>query len=271
MTDTDLTEVVDRLRRAGCVYAEDEAALLLAAADSTSELDAMVERRIAGTPLELILGWVEFDGLRIGVEPGVFVPRRRTEILVREAARLIGPDSVVLDMCCGAGAVGAALAARIDGLELYAVDIDPVAVACARDNIDPLLGSVFEGDLFAPLPQSVQGRVDVIVANAPYVPTDAISLMPPEARLYEPHCALDGGADGTDIQRRIITSATLWLKATGSLLIETSRSQAATTQAAFDAAGFTSRVVMAADIDGTAVVGTVSSQHTVDPRHARVI
>src|SRR3954468_13896955 len=105
--------IVERLRAAGCVYAEDEARLLLAAATSTADLEALLTRRTAGQPLEHVLGWAEFCGLRIAVEPGVFVPRRRTEFLVRTAASVAPPAAVVLDMCCGSGAVGAVLAARL--------------------------------------------------------------------------------------------------------------------------------------------------------------
>ena len=107
-------QVVARLRAAGCVFAEEEAELLTAATDSPAALVRMVDRRAAGEPLEQILGWAEFCGLRIAVEPGVFVPRRRSELMVREAAALAGPRPVVLDLCCGSGALGVALAAALD-------------------------------------------------------------------------------------------------------------------------------------------------------------
>ena len=102
------------LRAAGSVFAEDEARLLVEAARDDADLDRLVRQRAAGIPLEHLLGWVEFDGLRIAVEPGVFVPRRRTELLVREAARRAPPRAVVVELCCGAGAVAAALTARLD-------------------------------------------------------------------------------------------------------------------------------------------------------------
>ena len=100
-------DVVARLRAAGCVWAEDEAALLEDAAASADELDRLVARRVAGEPLELVLGWVEFLGRRLVVAPDVFVPRRRTELLARTAlAHLDGPPggvapSVVVEICCG--------------------------------------------------------------------------------------------------------------------------------------------------------------------------
>src|SRR6266516_6515626 len=124
----DRSAIVTRLRTAGCVFAEDEARMLIAAARTPADLAAMVDRRAAGQPLEHVLGWAEFCGLRIAVEPGVFVPRRRTEFLVRQAIRgNAWAHPVVVDLCCGAGAVGAALVAALVGAELHAVDIEPAA------------------------------------------------------------------------------------------------------------------------------------------------
>ena len=250
-------EVVTRLRASGSVFAEDEAELLVAAARSPAELESMVERRVEGLPLEVIVGWAEFCGLRIVVESGVFVPRRRTEVVVREAVAVARPGAVVLDLCCGTGAVGTAIHAAVEGVELYASDIEPAAVRCARRNLDPVGGQVFEGDLYDPLPASLRARVDLLVVNAPYVPTDAIALMPPEAREHEPHVTLDGGADGVDAQRRVAAGAAEWLAPGGFLLIETSREQAPRTVEAFVAGGLTAEVRRAEDVDGTVVVGAL--------------
>jgi release factor glutamine methyltransferase len=239
------------LRAAGCVFAEDEAELLIAAAPTASDLARLVEQRVAGLPLEQVLGWAEFCGLRIAIDPSVFVPRRRSEFLVRQAADVALPGAVVVDMCCGSGAVGAALAA-VRRIELHAVDIDPVAVQCARRNVD---GHVYHGDMYEPLPATLQGRVDVLVANAPYVPTDELEFMPPEARLYEPQVALDGGVDGLDIQRRVVAGAPLWLAPTGTLLIETSDRQASQTADLVARAGLHATVVSSDDFDATVVVG----------------
>ncbi|NEK93064.1 putative protein N(5)-glutamine methyltransferase [Modestobacter muralis] len=246
--------VVARLRAAGCVFAEDEAELLLAAAPTAAVLDGLVARRVAGEPLEQVLGWAEFCGQRFAVEPGVFVPRRRTELLVRAAVQGARPGAVVLDLCCGVGAVGAAVATALGPVELHAADVDPAAVRCARRNLAGR-GTVHEGDLFAPLPAGLAGRVDVLVVNAPYVPTDAIALMPPEARDHEARAALDGGADGLDVHRRVAAGVRRWLAPGGSLLIETSRRQAPGTQALVAAAGLAARVVTDDDLDGTAVIG----------------
>jgi len=246
--------VVARLRAAGCVFAEDEARLLGAAAHTSTDLAALVERRASGEPLEYVLGWAEFCGLRIVVETGVFVPRRRTELLVLQAAALARPGAVVVDLCCGSGAVGAALVAAVDGIEVHAADVEAAAVRCARRNLPA--ERVYEGDLDAPLPETLRGRVDVMVANAPYVPTEAIATMPPEARDHEPQVALDGGADGLDVQRRILAAAPGWLAPGGHLLIETSERQAPLLADAFIRGGFEPRVRRRDDLDATVVIGS---------------
>ncbi|MYS87512.1 putative protein N(5)-glutamine methyltransferase [Embleya scabrispora] len=246
--------IVTRLRAAGCVFAEDEAALLVAGAAGPAELAVMVDRRVAGLPLEHVLGWAEFRGLRIAVDPGVFVPRRRTEFLVEQAVAAARPGAVVLDLCCGSGALGAALVAEVDRVELYAADIDPAAVRCARRNI--AADRVFEGDLFAPLPASLRGRIDVLVANTPYVPTEEIQLLPSEARIHEPRVALDGGSDGLDIQRRVTAAAPHWLAPGGRLLVETSERQAPQAVEVFRDAGLVPRVVESEELYATVVTGT---------------
>ena len=236
------------------MFAEDEARLLVAAARGPEELASLTARRVAGLPLEHVVGWAEFCGLRVVVEPGVFVPRRRTEFLVRVAVGVARPGAVVVDLCCGSGAVGAAVADRVGGVELHAVDVDPVAVECARRNVGG--GRVYVGDLYEPLPVSLVGRVDVLVANAPYVPTGAIGLMPPEAREHEPRVALDGGTDGLDVQRRVIAGAARWLAPGGRLLVETGARQASGTVEAFAAGGLCAEVVSDEELSATVVIGS---------------
>jgi release factor glutamine methyltransferase len=248
--------VVARLRAAGCVFAEDEARLLTAEAPTPARLDELVRRRVAGEPLEHLLGWAEFCGLRVAVAPGVFVPRRRSELLVREAAALAPPRPVVVDLCCGSGAVAAALTAVLDEPEVHASDVDPAAVACARRNLPA--GSVHTGDLFAALPPVLRGRVDVLVANVPYVPSDAVALMPPEARDHEPRTALDGGGDGLDVARRVVAGARAWLARGGSLLFEVGEAQVPTALQVVAGVGLVPRVATDDEIGATVLVGTFS-------------
>ncbi|OLB66579.1 MAG: hypothetical protein AUI10_02230 [Actinobacteria bacterium 13_2_20CM_2_72_6] len=200
--------IVTTLRAAGCVFAEDEARLLIDTAGTPADLAAMVDRRVAGLPLEHVLGWARFCGLRIAVDPGVFVPRRRTGLLVRTAA--------------------AALAAR------------PGAVVV---------------DLW-PLPATLRGRVDVLVANAPYVPTGELGLLPPEARVHEPRVALDGGADGLDQLRRVVAAAPGWLAPGGALVVETSGHQAPALMAAVARAGLVPGLATDDDLGATAITGS---------------
>jgi release factor glutamine methyltransferase len=251
---TDLSELVVRLREGGCVFAEDEAAVLAAEAPDAATRELLLRRRLAGEPLEQVVGWVEFAGLRVSVAPGVFVPRRRSEAVVAHAVRLArGVERpVVVDLCCGAGALGAAAAHAVPDARLHAADIDPAAVACARTNLPR--GQVHHGDLYDALPGRLRGRVDVLVVNAPYVPSDEVRLMPAEARLHEPVLALDGGVDGLDLHRRVATGAPAWLSPVGHLVVETSRRQARCTAAACAAAGLLPTIHSHEDLDATVVV-----------------
>ncbi len=235
----DLPAVVTTLRAAGVVFAEDEAELLLEAASDPTDLDARVARRCAGEPLEVVVGWAAFDGWRVPVTSGVFVPRRRSEALVETAHRLLGASgepagerTVVLDLCCGTGALGVSLARRLRAggraVELVLSDRDPrstyAARATARAAGTP--GVVVAGDLFDAVPDGLRGRVDVLLANVPYVPSDAVALLPREARDHEPRASLDGGADGLDVLRRVAASAAGWLAPGGLLLTEATAAQA---------------------------------------------
>lgn len=250
---TPAAPIVARLRAAGCVYAEDEARLFVAAARTVAELTVMVDRRATGVPLEHVLGWADFCGVRVAVDPGVFVPRRRTEFLVERAAALLRPGSVLADLCCGCGAVGAALEGMVAGIDVYAADLDPVAVRCARRNLRA--DRVFEGDLYDALPASPRGRIDVLVANPPYVPTGEIALLPQDARMHEPRSALDGGPDGLDVQRRVVAAAPGWLAPGGHLLIETSLRQVDALVDAVTSAGLEATVPRSDGLDATVVRG----------------
>lgn len=214
----------------------------------------MVDRRVAGLPLEHVVGWAEFAGLRIAVDPGVFVPRRRTEFLVERAVALTRPGAVVVDLCCGSGALGAALAAAVAGVELYSADVDPAAVRCARRNV--AAERVFEGDLYEPLPAGLTGRVDVLLANVPYVPSGEIGLLPVEAREYEARVALDGGTDGLDVLRRVTAGASRWLAPGGRMLFETSERQTPQAVETVARGGLVPSVAVSEELYATVVTGT---------------
>jgi release factor glutamine methyltransferase len=243
-------ETVAALRSAGCVHAEDEAELLL---ESGGDLDSMLARRVAGEPLEWILGWAEFADLVITVHPGVFVPRRRTELLAAEAIARLQPASVAVELCCGAGAVAAAILQEVPFVEVHAADIDPVAVACARENVPN--GNVHEGDLYDALPADLKGRTDVIVANTPYVPSDEVAFMPVEARDHEPRRTLDGGPDGLDVLRRISAHARDWLAPGGHLLIEVSERQLPVALTVFEGDGLRTSSAASLELGATVVIG----------------
>ncbi|MGY1771414.1 putative protein N(5)-glutamine methyltransferase [Blastococcus sp. SYSU D00813] len=264
----DRDALVATLRAAGCVFAEEEAAVLLETTADPAALPALVARRVAGEPLEQVVGWVRFDGLRVPVEPGVFVPRQRSVLLVDLALAAVPDPRTVVDLCCGTGALAAAVAARAPGpVEVHAADLEPAAVRCAARTLAPWHGRAHRGDLFAALPGRLRGRVDVLVVNAPYVPTGSIGLMPPEARLHEPRSALDGGPDGLDLHRRVAAGAPGWLAPGGVLVLETSAPQAERTAAAVRAAGLRAAVHADADRDATAVVGLMTpSDRSARPR-----
>jgi release factor glutamine methyltransferase len=263
----DLALLVLTLRAAGCVFAEDEARLLLdATSDEASEgharLEDLVARRVAGVPLEHILGWAEFAGIRVLVDDGVFVPRRRTEFLATRAIELAGERAhpVVLDLCCGSGAIALAIRESMPSsseqtVEIYAADIDPAAVATARRNLPPP-AVVVCGDLFEPLPDGLRGRIDVLVCNTPYVPTDAIGTLPAEARFFEARLALDGGRDGLDVQRRVAAAASEWLAPGGHVLVEAGAEQAPVSAALFERAQLESRIEYSDVFDTSIVVST---------------
>jgi len=217
-----MEDLVARLVAAGCIAAEEEAEMLLeAAGGDTGRLDALVRRREAGEPVEWLVGWAPFCGIRVIVRPGVYVPRGQTEVLARAAARRVRKGDLAVDLATGCGAI--ALVLRRAGAIVVTTELDPAAAACARAN-----GlTVHEGDLDEALPAELEGRVDVLTANVPYVPTPALALLPRDVRDHEPRLALDGGTDGLDLVRRVVARAPRWLRpGTGTLLIEIGPGQA---------------------------------------------
>jgi release factor glutamine methyltransferase len=270
-----MSDLVGRLREAGCVFAESEAAILTEAAanagqsdpanadaradadpDHAEALERLVARRIAGEPLEHVVGWAEFAGMRIPVAPGVFVPRRRTELVARVVARLAPASGTVVDLCCGAGPISVALATWRKDLTVVAADIDPVAVDLALRALAPLGGTAVVSDMDENLPPGLAGAVDVVASCPPYVPSDQIALMPHEAREYEPTVALDGGADGARMQSRVFAAAVRLLAPGGRCVVETSEHGADATLAAARAVGLAAVVEEDEEVGAVVVIAT---------------
>lgn len=217
-----MDDIVARLRAAGCVFAEDEAALLLAHEPDADAREPLIARRVAGEPLETILGWVSFGGLRLEVTQGVFVPRVRTELVARAAVAALPDGGTFVDLCCGVGAIAALVAHERPDARVIAADISPRAVEVARRNLAPYGATVLVSDM----DEGVHGPADVVASCPPYVPTDEIDFMPSEARDFEPRGALDGGPDGTDLQAAVFTAAARLLRPGGLVIVETSGDQA---------------------------------------------
>ena len=252
-------DLVTRLRDAGCVFAEDEAALLIAHEPDAAAREALVVRRVAGEPLETILGWVAFAGLRLEVVPGVFVPRVRTELVARLAIEALPHGGTLVDLCCGVGAIAAAVAhARPDAV-VIAADIDPVAVAVASRNLARYGATSLVSDMGI----EIDGPVDVITACPPYVPSEEIAFMPAEARDFEPHAALDGGPDGTDLQAAVFTAAASLLRPGGVAIVETSDAQAERTAQRAVEAGLIPSVGHDESLGATVIVAMSAAAPTV--------
>jgi release factor glutamine methyltransferase len=247
------TRISAVLRRAGCVYAGEEAHLLVAAVADGRDVDELVSRRCDGEPLEYVLGYAHFCGHRIAVGPGAFIPRRRTELVVDVAIAHTVAGAQVLDLACGVGAIGLAVA-RARPVTLTACDIDPVALTFARTNLRNLGADIIQGDLFGALSPSVHGAFDVVVFNGPYVPRDEIATLPREAQRYEPRGALDGGIDGLDLHRRVADELWRWLSPTGVLIAECAAHQVSAVLTLFMTHGWESATIGDDDIDAHVVV-----------------
>jgi release factor glutamine methyltransferase len=210
-------EVGGTLARAGFIAAEEEAAELIAvAAGDQRRLESMLARRLTGEPLAWITGRACFCGLEIRVDPGVYVPRWQTEKLARRAVARLAPSGIAIDLCTGSGAIARTLLAARPGSRVLASEVDERAVICARSNGV----EVFPGDLFEPLPVRLKGRVDVLVAVVPYVPTPDLPLLQRDTFAFESTLAYDGGPDGTAVLRRLLEASPDWLRPGGALLLE---------------------------------------------------
>lgn len=241
------------LRQAGCVFAGEEAALLVAAGADGRDVKELVSRRCDGEPLEYVLGYAHFCGHRIAVGPGAFIPRRRTELVVDVAIGRTFAGARVLDLACGVGAIGLAVATAC-AVTLTACDIDPRALSFARTNLRHLDAQILQGDLFGALSPSCHGAFDVIVFNGPYVPRDEIATLPREARRYEPRRALEGGVDGLDLHRRVADELWRWLSPDGALITECAKHQVPAVLTLFMANGWQSATIDDDDTDAHVVV-----------------
>ncbi|MGZ4109833.1 MAG: N5-glutamine methyltransferase family protein [Actinomycetota bacterium] len=238
--------IVSELAAAGCVAPSAEAdEIVRAAANGTRDVDEMVARRVRGEPLAWVVGSTGFCGLRIAVDPGVFVPRPQSEALALRAVQLLPADGVAVDLCTGCGAIAAVLREHRPDATILGTDLDPVAVACARRNgVDAR-----PGDLDEPLPAELRGRVDVVTAVVPYVPTEELHLLPSDVRAFEPRAALDGGAGGLIVLGRAAEAAARSLRPGGSAIFELGGDQAVTMRDVFARLGF-DRVCVHRDEDG---------------------
>lgn len=252
----DHTPLVQQLAAGGCVAPEEEAAeLIRAAAEGSSSLEELVARRLSGEPLAWITGFVQFCGLRVHVDPGVYVPRPHTQALARRAASLLPPAGIGVDLCTGSGAVAVVLGAAGNGATVLATDVDPKAVACARRNgVRALLGSLDE-----PLPGSIRGRVDVMTAVVPYVPAEELHLLPRDVLAREPRHALDGGPGGTRFLQQVARLSADWLAPGGRVLLELGGDQAGAIAEIMAGAGL-SEIRVHRDRDGDA--RTIEGQRT---------
>jgi len=224
-------EVIDRLRTAGCVAAEEEADELLSTVPDLATLEEWVARREQGEPLEWVVGRVSFCGQTLHISPGVFVPRPQSEELARRAARLLPAGGSAADLCTGCGAIAAHLGAAVLGAKVVGTELHPDAAACAGRNAVAVvlcdLGSALRA-----------GRFDVVTAVSPYVPTGSLQFLPGDVQRYEPRLALDGGADGLTVVQRVIEESRRLLRGGGWLLCEIGGGQAPAVEGLLERAGF---------------------------------
>jgi release factor glutamine methyltransferase len=265
-----LRRVTARLAAAGCVSAAAEARWLLEEAlqlpsgavatrrreplppPAAVALEAMVGRRVAGEPLQYVIGWAPFGPLRIQVGEGVFVPRPETELVADRAAahlRAAAGPATAVDLCTGSGAIACYLADAVPGARLLATELDSAALVWARRNLAGRGAELLEGDLDEPLPDELRGQVDVLVANVPYVPSGQIPLLPHDVREHEPLVALDGGDQGLDVFGRVAGRAGRWLAPGGWLVCEIGDDQGEAAGALLERAGF-DRVAVMPDLTG---------------------
>lgn len=243
---TNLHDIAGRLQRAGFVAADQEASELVAAAGGDAGLlGALLARRLTGEPLAWITGSSWFCGLRIRVDPGVYVPRWHSQQLARNAVERLPAAGIALDLCTGTGAIATVLRTACPKARVLATDLHEPAVFCAAANGV----EVYRGDLFSPLPDAVKGHVDVVVAVVPYVPTPALAVLQRDTLAFESSLSYDGGPDGTEVLRRVLAGGPSYLRRGGALLVELGGAQAEALQGDLERLGFV-EVVVLHDQDG---------------------
>ena len=197
-----------------------------------SALRALVKRRLAGCPLQYLMGETEFFSLSFQVSPAVLIPRPETEVLlevVLERLRPLVPPLKVADLGTGSGVIAISLAVHLPGAHLWATDRSLEALKLARRNAQKhgVAGRILftQGDLFDPL-RGREGAFAAVVSNPPYVRSGQLESLPREIRLYEPLMALDGGPDGLEVIRRVVAEAPPFLAKDGILALEVGAGQA---------------------------------------------
>jgi release factor glutamine methyltransferase len=267
-----LTAIAGRLRVVGVPTPEVDAALLVAHAtgmargrlrmaadepipeEAAQVLEALVRRREAREPVQLLLGSVGFRHLDVLVRPGVFLPRPETETLAGEAIARLEPGGLAVEPCTGTGAVACAVATEARA-RVIATDRSAAAVALARDNAAATGAEVevHRGDLLDPVPAELRGRVDVLVSNPPYVAAEELVGLEPEVLDWDPREALVAGATGHELSDRLIAAAGTWLRPGGWLLLEVDTARATATARRCAAVGLT----------GSGVIRDLAGRHRV--------
>ena len=219
--------IIARLRAAGCVFAEHEAAFVRRHLADPREVERAVAARVAGLPLEQAVGVAEFDGVTVAVTDGVFVPRRRAEAIPEVAAAHRPSARLVVDLGCGCGALAAAMSRRLPDADVHAVDLDPAAVETARANGRRFGFTTHQGSWWDGLPSDLQGRVDLAVGYLPHVPSERVEGIHRDFRAHEPRSTVDGGDDGLDHLRAVVATMATWLAPGGAFVTLLSLEQAA--------------------------------------------
>ncbi|MCL1592902.1 MAG: peptide chain release factor N(5)-glutamine methyltransferase [Actinomycetia bacterium] len=191
--------------------------------EEVERFDTFVERRSSDEPLQYIEGSVPFGPVDLFVDDRVLVPRPETEYMFERIVATVESPAVIVDLCCGSGNLALALAATFATARTYATDLSTLAcdVAAANAEANDLMIEVLVGDLFEALPSSLEGHVDLIVANPPYIGSAEMSDLPPDVR-REPTMALLGGERGDEIVARIAGEAVRWLSPGGLIFCEIS-------------------------------------------------